>query len=256
MGIIISGIQLITPQFNKILGMMPKVNTDDLETQMLKTVYKSFRALKPLCYNYHEIKEITYQHRGSYTQTSTLCMGEWIRLKSGSYGTYGSVVDDYKTFWYVMKPHGHLLKGHTRQPIKNDFSDLIDMLGRLKDYTTVGVSHRIPETKVYEYDIPRAYKDSSGKEIKEKTFNVSTLSFHSSMPSEVRLHDKDEKNYVRRTLTDDANVSVFEDIIDHVADLYAKAYNEIGKVRLWNEAILKAITDIADTWRIAASLKA
>ena len=245
MGIIISAIRIIKPAYDFCLQMIPKVNTYSLQRSMEEFVIDCFEALKPLS---HSFKEIAYTDSGDI-----LCIGEWIRVR-GRYQKYGSNINKPSTFFYYIRKYGGYIKPDVRKPIRDTFSQLVDLAVKLKPYDTVLVKLQIPETEVFEYYYPYAEK-GDGKVVEIRSMKINAIGIKTNSPSYLFLFKcGEEDDPIERDITHEVNASIFEDIVSYMVDLFKKAYKEVSEIREHNEKIMKQMEEVVAPFKIASNL--
>lgn len=247
MGIIIAGLKLIKPAYDFVLEMAPGVYTDGLQSGMEKFVNDCFQTLRPLTYKYTEVCEV--EHRWG---KETLCIGEWLRLKY-RYQTYGSTLERSEQVFTYIRDYGDELKPHVRKPIKDDFAKLVDLAKNLQSYNEVVVKLEIPETEVFEHYCPKYSYDD--KAITITSIVASAIGIKTSDPWTLLLFKDGEEEPEERSITDESEASLFEDIISHMVELFKRADAEVSVVREHNEKIMEEMSRIVGPWKIANELK-
>lgn len=251
MGIIIAGLKLIKPAYDFVLQMAPKVHTNALQGNMEKFVNDCFQTLRPLTYKYREVCDIEHRY-GGRTYTTKLCIGEWLRVKS-TYQTYGSTLDHSESVFNYIRNYGDELKTHVRRPIKEDFARLVDLAKELQSYNEVLVKLQLPEKEVFEYYCPNFSYDD--KAIKLTSMTLNAIGVKTSDPWTLLLFQNEEEEPETRHLTDESKVSIFEDIISYMVDLFKRADAEVSVVREHNEKVMEEMARIVGPWKIANQLK-
>jgi len=246
MGIVIAGIRLIKQHYDFVLRMAEKVDTRTLQREMENFVYESFSTFKPLRRKFKEICTVTEKTR-YYTSTYNLCIGEWIRRKS-RYHQYGSIVDHSESFLKIIREHGDELKPHVRKSIKEDFAKAVDLTKQLIMYRDFEVSVCIRPREVYTYLYLYCRGGKSGIEI--KPVKIERLTIKTQSPTRI-FYGKDTSIQ----LEDESNVSIVEDLIDDLVDLFRKADAEVCKVREHNERVMKQIEDVVAPYKIVNHLR-
>jgi len=252
MGIIIAGLRLIKPAYDFVLSMAPRVHTKALQSGMEKFINDCFQTLRPLTYKFREVCDIEHHSYGGHTYTTKLCIGEWLRVKS-SYQTYGSSLDYSESFFNDIRNYGDKLKPHVRKPIKKEFAELVDLAKKLQSYNDVLVKLEIPETEVFEHHCPSFSYDD--KAITVTSMVVNAIGVKTSDPWTLLFFQRRKEEPERRSLTDESKASLFEDIIDHMVDLFKRADAEVAGVREHNEKIMEEMSVTVGPWKIANQLK-
>jgi len=246
MGIVIAGIRLIKQHYDFVLRMAEKVDTQTLQKEMENFVYESFLTFRPLCRKFKKI--YTFDVETQYgTSKWDLCMGEWIRERA-SYQQYGSIVDDRESFLEIIREYGDILKPHVRKSIKEDFAKAVDLTKQLIMYRDFEVSVCIRPREVYTYRYLHYRERKSGVEI--KPVKIERLTIKTQLPTKV-LYGKDSSI----KLEDESNVSMVEDLIDDLVDLFKKADAEVCEVREHNERVMKQIEDVVAPYKIVNHLR-
>jgi len=243
MGVIIGRIEELSDKVNYILKLTEEINTRRLQEGLCEFVYDCFTALKPLSRKFTIVCQIDNQWYTEY-----LCMGEWLRIKSGSYHKYGSIVDSNSKFFDIIREYGDRLKPHVRRPIKEDFSLLVDLTKQLKAYNNIEVSMTIPKIKVATYSM-------WNNKLELKYYEVDKMSLTTSWPREIKLLNSNngkDKESIR--VDSEVDICKLEDVIDYVIQMYLKAKNEVTKTKNYNQKIIDKMKKIAEPWIIAKNL--
>ena len=250
MGVIIAGLRMIKPAYDFCLQTAPKINTRVLQSEMEKFVTDCFRVLKPLSYDFKEVIQITETsyYGNSY---STLCIGEWLRERN-VYQKYGSSIDRPEDVFNCIRKYGEYLKPHVRKPIKDVFANLVDLAKSLKPYNEVLVKIEIPETEVFEHHCPYRSDDSATVTITSMVVNA--IGVKTSYPWDLLLFKSGEEKPETRDITNQSKVSIFEDIISYMVDLYKKAEAEVSVTRKHNEEIMRRMGQMVAPFKIATAL--
>lgn len=250
MGIIISGIRLIQESYDFVLKMAPKVHTTALQRGMEEFVRDSFQTLRPLTYEYREVCEIQKDYGSGSTYIYKLCMGEWLRVK-GSYQTYGSSLDHSGEVFNHIRKYGDELKPHVRKPIKDDFANIVDSTKKLQSYDDILVKLEIPETEVFEYDCG----GRDGENVTVEMMVTDGIGIETRDPWTLLIFKEGKDEPKSRSLTEESKISIFEDIIGYIVDLFKKADAEVKGVREHNEKIMEEMSKTVGPWKIANELK-
>lgn len=240
MGILTGRIVELQSKINKILGMIDEIDTRKLQRELERFVFKCFSVFKPLSRKYREV--CIYENDG---YREKLCVGEWLRLKSGSQ-RYGSYVCREWEFFDVVRKCGDKVKPYVRRSIREDFSGLVDLVKKLKPFSAVRFSVRFPPVKVSSVSI---YSNSLG--------------FNSHMVSEVFLDTKyphivelrsNGKIMVEIRVNDVEYFFELEDVIDYVVELYLKVRDQVIAVKKHNDKVVEEMRKIVEPWMIANKL--
>jgi len=250
LGLIIAGLRIIKPAYDFCLQTAPKINTRVLQSEMEKFVTGCFQALKPLSYDFKEVTQITEKYYGN-TYTATLCIGEWLRER-GVYQKYGSSIDRPEDFFNCIRRYGEYLKPHVRKPIKDVFANLVDLTKSLRPYNEILVKLEIPETEVFEHYCP--YRGGDSTTVTITSMVVNAIGVRTSYPWDLLLFKSGEEEPEIRDITNQSKVSIYEDIISYMVDLYKRAEAEVSVTRKHNEEIMREMEQIVAPFKIAISL--
>ncbi len=245
MGVIISGVRMISEPYNYILKKSMDIQVSTLQHDLNKFLNESFAALRPLSYKYKEVCNI---HNDNDYHDHYLCIGTWLRTKWGRGSGYGSHVDSIVP--YILK-YGDELKPHVRRPIKDDFADIVDLTKKLKEYEDIEETITMSPRKIFKY------KMSGWKahyiEVSEK--EVEVLSLSTTSPEYVRMiSENDEKPWSIDIGYSNAP-AVIEDVIDAVVQLYDKVDTRLSVVRDYNQQLEAQIDQLATPHKLLKAFK-
>lgn len=243
MGVIISGVRMISEPYNYILKKANDIHVYSLAKELTDFVNDSFEALKPLSYEYKEIcqmKDEGYHDRGK------LCIGTWLRTKYSGYYKYGRIVNDIIP--YILK-YGDELKPHVRRPIKDDFADLVDLTKKLKDYENIQETMEISPKKLYKYHV---YESVNVDELV-----ITELELNTSSPRDVIMRPREGagEDSWGIDIRSDKTPAVLEDVIDNVVKLYNMVDAKLSVVRDHNQQIISQIDQIVTPHKLLKALK-
>jgi len=239
MGVIISGVRMISEPYNYILQKSWDIHVYELKSNLVRFLNDSFGALKPLSHKYKTVCDINEEPGRS---THYLCVGSWLRTRWGSRG-HGSHVNDIIP--YVLK-YGDELKEHVRRPIKDDFAKAVDLTKELKEYEDIGEAITVSPRKLHSYWMYRSL------EVNEKTVNGLTL--NTSMPKIVILKSDGDDSW-RIDISNDNSPAVIEDIIDDVVRLYDMVDAKLSVVREHNQRITSQIDQVIMPYKLLNAFK-
>lgn len=242
MGVIISGLRIISEPYNYILQKSKDVHVYSLTRELEKFVNGSFGALKPLS---HEYKEACQMDKEDYSDGGMLCIGTWLRSKYSRHYKYGSTIDDI--FPYIRK-YGDELKEHVRGPIKDDFADAVDLTKELKDYEDIEETITISPRKLCRYWIHESVKTNE-KEVRK-------LWLSTSSPKRVIMKSsEDDEDPWRIDIDNDDSPAALEDVIDSVVRLYDMVDAKLAVVREHNRRIMSQIDQVVTPYKLLNAFK-
>lgn len=240
MGVIISGLRMISEPYNHILERARDVYVYSLAKELKKFVNHSFDGLKPLS---HKYKEVCQMKEEGYRGGGKLCIGVGLRVKHSNYG-YGSIVNNIVP--YILK-YGDELKKHVRRPIRDDFADAVDLTKELRDYENIEETLAISPRKLCRYSIYESL-DVKEKEVRELTLNTSS-------PKTVIMKSEDGEDHWSIQVDGNHSPAVIEDTIDDVVRLYDMVYAKLAVVRDHNNRITAQMDQIVTPYRLLKAFK-
>ena len=240
MGVIISGVRMISEPYNYILQKAKDIHVSKFNKDLERFLNSSFEALKPLSYKYKEVCNMSEDGDTYY-----LCIGTWLRTKWRSRG-YGSHVGDIIPY---IRKYGDELKPHVRSPIKDDFADIVDLTKKLRNYDDIEEKMEISPRKLCMYQT--SYADDC-IEVSEKT--VKELSLSTTRPKTLVMASEDEGDW-RLDITYERSPAVVEDVIDDVVRLYDMVDAKLSVVRDHNQRITSQIDQIVTPYKLLKAFK-
>jgi len=245
LGVIISGVRMISEPYNHILRRSEEVRVSTLVETMRKFVNEAFEALRPLSHRYEFVCRLRdCDEYGLY-------IGTWLRTKWGSNPRrYGSIVGNILPY---IRRYGDELKEHVRGPIRDDFAEAVDLTRELKDYEEIREAVAISPRRLCRYDIGGL---TTSRSIKTREKEVAELSLRTSSPREVVMgsSENDEEPWVV-DVSYPGSPAVLEDVIDDVVRLYDRVEAKVSAVRSHNERIMSRIDQVVTPWRLLSAFK-
>jgi len=240
MGVIISGVRMISEPYNYILQKAKDIHVSKFNKDLERFLNNSFEALKPLSHKYKEACNMNEDGDTYY-----LCIGMWLRTKWRSRG-YGSHVGNIVPY---IRKYGDELKPHVRRPIEDDFAELVDLTKKIEDYDDISEAITISPRKLCMYQTSWA---DDCIEVSEKT--VKELSLNTSSPKTVVMDSEDDGAW-RVDITYEKSPAVIEDVIDDVVRLYDRVDAKLSVVREHNQQIISQIDQIVTPHKLLKALK-
>ena len=242
MGVIISGVRMISEPYNYILQKAKDVRVSKLAAELETFINNSFAGLRPLSHKYKVVCNMSEEH------TNYLCVGTWLRTKWGRNSRgYGSHVGNIVP--YILK-YGDELSEHVRRPIKDDFADIVDLTKELKKYEDISEVIGIEPKKLYKYNM--SWHDDC-VEVHEK--EVKELSLNTSSPKTVVMMTENDEDPWKVDITYERSPAVIEDVIDNVVRLYNMVDAKLSVVRDHNQQIMSQIDQIVTPHMLLKALK-
>lgn len=228
------------PGLEYILKVAKKIDTGELDNEMRDTVYKFFNALRPLSHKFKEVCDVEL-----YSYSYVLGVGEWFRIKDYYHQKYGSFLGSYDLL-YVVREYGDLIKPHVRRPVREAFSELVDLAKELIPYEEIVFKINVPEVEVY-------FPVVVNGEVKLEQETVYKIEMSTVHPKELMLHVKG-REWPRRAWLELSELPTLEDIMDYVVELYRRADAELSEVIEHNNRVLKRMKKVVMPYMISGSL--
>jgi hypothetical protein len=249
MGEIISAIERMKPTYDAVLRIVPKTHTSELMKNLLTFVWKTFEELKPLSHQRRKVCLIETESWSYGTIFTELYINEWLMRKYNWCARCSP--PDEGAFFDLIRRFGDEAVPHVRRPIRETFSELVDLTKRLIPYDEIEVRAEIPRVKVARYVFPWKFSGDGSIAIIKR--DVNAISVRTSWPWNLTLSGDEGEMTI--DITDESEVALFEDIIDHVFKLYREAEDKVAKIRAHNEEIMERMREAVGPWKIARAIK-
>jgi len=242
---IISLLEELRPQLNKLLKLAEKINTYQLNNQIRDHVYGCFRTIVPLSRTF-KVTSIKVEHLWGYD--AYLAIGKWIRWKIRWY-KYGDLIYENE-FFDVIREYGDQLVPYVRKTIRSIFAELVELTKQIKIVPDFGVQINFAPRTILEYEL---YSGKRGVDF--KTSKINTLIIKTDSPLHIDYLGMNEKlgyNYI--TLNSKHDLHLIAQLINELEKLYEIAYEEVREARKHDLKILKRMEDLVLPFKLSRAL--
>jgi len=251
MGRIAEILEKLMPKIRRVERLREAVSAASLQSEMVREVYDAFRCLRPLRRGF-TLTGIEIKYRYS---TDVIGVGEWIRCKD-RWQKYGTVVDSPHHFFELITEHGDRLARYVRDAIRRDFERLVRLARELHPYKYVEVSRNV---NMVVKRFWAGWKGIQRANVEVRRFRVRKIVLNTMDPWSVMLEGEGvDDSYRGERMTfavfsvDD--LSMVDDLIDVLLEIYEEAEAVVGVVRRHNEAVLRKIRRLVLPYKAAREL--
>ena len=238
----VQAVVAIKDKVNTILPKVRQINTWELQGELEREVFRCFESLKPFSY-----KRIVLTEVDDHGYSKYIILSKWL-MEKRSWHKYGAPIKYKDDFFTTIRKYGKLAAPYVRIPIRDEFSELVDLVTQLIPYRTISVKLELDEPMVV--DIICLESSLTIRKLLVRGLEVSTWS-----PSKVKIYTNPHNDdYYQISICSTEDLFIIEPLIDHLVKLYDIVTRKVMVVKKHNDEILGKMKDVVAPFMLAKEL--